>query len=65
MAPEKDEPVDWPEEAPTKVTCYACGGQYERVEETFRGHRMSKCRWCTNGAMSPDQVRAWMDRGGK
>jgi hypothetical protein len=46
-----DEPADWPDEASTRVTCLACGGE-----------RIDKCRWCTDGAMTPAQAEAWLKR---
>lgn len=55
--PEASFPVD---EAPTLVTCMACGGNFQILTESDRGHRMSICPWCTRGSMSAKQNARWL-----
>lgn len=57
--PEGTFPVD---ETPTLVPCMACGGNWQILDETPTGHRMSTCRWCTRGAMTATQIAAWNAR---
>ncbi len=47
------------EERPTLVPCVVCDGDYQRTSETDRGYRMTLCRWCTQGGMTPEQREAW------
>lgn len=47
------------EDDPTPIVCRACGGDWQRVEETTTGHRMIRCRWCVRGAQSLERLRAW------
>lgn len=46
------------------VQCHACGGNYSRVVtcEDGRRYRTHFCAWCTLGAMTVDQLRAWKNR---
>ncbi len=53
------------EEQPTLVTCLSCGGHHT-VESTVRGrYQKHTCRWCTQGAMTAEQVRVWNEQGAK
>lgn len=49
------------DEHPTLVPCLACGGEFRRVYDDERGvYRTETCRWCTRGAMSPQQIEDWV-----
>jgi hypothetical protein len=63
-------PPPWPDsERPTLVPCQACGGNNvtEMRESDAHAGRFSAvvCRWCTNGGMSPEQVRRWFEHQAK
>lgn len=45
----------------TPIVCCVCNGQFERLEETGRGHRMVRCRWCLRGAMTEAMLRRWQE----
>lgn len=47
---------------PTQVQCAACGGDFQKLFETERGHRMSTCPWCTRGSMTAKQLARWHAR---
>lgn len=49
------------EEEPTRITCPACGGNWQIVSETGQGVKMSTCRakGCFRGAMTPKDALAW------
>lgn len=49
------------EEEPTRITCPACGGNWQIVSETSRGVKMTTCRarGCARGTMAPKDAVAW------
>jgi hypothetical protein len=50
------------DDMPTLVPCLACGGEFRLVFEDENGvYRTHTCRWCTSGAQSPSQIRAWRE----
>ncbi len=50
------------EECTTLIPCLACGGQFQILDETAHGYRMSVCRWCSRGSMSAHQIQAYRAR---
>jgi hypothetical protein len=52
----------FPEERATGIICEACGGEGRRLYETTRGYRAMACKWCSDGVMTPGQLRAWRMR---
>jgi hypothetical protein len=58
-------PEEFPEEKPTGILCEACGGEYRILSETETGHRMSICRHCHEGVMTPSQLRDWRAKKGR
>lgn len=44
----------------TPILCLACEGKYQTLFSTTDGrHIMTRCRWCTNGAMTREQMLKW------
>lgn len=49
-----------PDPPETLVTCLACGGDHEKLYSKADGtYAMSRCAWCTHGAMTAKQVAKW------
>jgi hypothetical protein len=53
--------LDVSRNASTLVICFACGGDYQKADIQPGKYRMSVCRWCTNGGMDREQVKAWTE----
>jgi hypothetical protein len=50
------------DEIPTIVQCLACGGNYVLVSEDPDGkYKVARCRWCTNGGMTREQLKIWRE----
>lgn len=57
---------EWPkEESTTLVTCLSCGGHHTVESLVLGRYQKQVCRWCTKGAMTAEQVRAWNEHGAK
>jgi len=50
------------DDRPTTVTCFACGGSYEKRFESGGAYRVETCRWCTEGRMTAAEIARWHAR---
>lgn len=67
MRAELPEPESAPELPPdderkTYPPCAECGGNFRIRQDTDTGYAFVRCAWCTEGAMSPEQLARWHAR---
>lgn len=58
-----DDDFDFRDDEKTPIVCFVCGGNYiQNNAKTGKSgtYRISKCRWCSYGAMNEAQQKRWI-----